>query len=88
MNAPHHRRLFPLFGFTFFTAILLLADVAQAALQQQWVAHYDGPAGLIDQSYDIATDAAGNTYVAGISETTGSIFQVFVAKYDSTGGQA
>jgi hypothetical protein len=54
-------------------------------LDQLWVARYDGPAGLGDGAYAIATDGSGNVYVTGLSIGVGTNFDYATIKYDSSG---
>jgi hypothetical protein len=50
---------------------------------QQWVATWDDPAGMWDEAYAIAVDAAGNSVVTGRSYAGG--FGAVTIKYDSDG---
>ena len=68
-------------------SLLFFAGGAQAAMLQQWVASYNGPANNWESAYDVATDAAGDTYVTGYSNDGTSTPDVFIAKYDPTGTQ-
>jgi hypothetical protein len=51
---------------------------------QQWLAAYTGPVDW-DAPEDVATDAAGNVYVAGSSVGSASSWDFLTIKYDSTG---
>jgi len=52
---------------------------------ERWIAHYDGPAEDPDFGIDVALDAAGNVYVAGMS--WGNNFDYITIKYDPSGKQ-
>jgi len=52
---------------------------------QQWVAEYDGTASNRDYAYAIAIDDAGNVYVTGQSEGSGTYFDYATVKYNSSG---
>jgi len=54
--------------------------------QVQWVQRYDGPS-LEDRAKSIAVDAAGNVYVTGFSEGTGTYDDYATIKYNSSGLQ-
>jgi hypothetical protein len=50
---------------------------------QQWAERYSGPGNSIPSA--IAVDGAGNVYVTGASESTGTNFDYLTVKYNSTG---
>jgi len=52
---------------------------------QQWARRYDGPGNSEDLVQDIAVDAAGNVYIAGISEGRGTQADYLTVKYSSEG---
>lgn len=52
---------------------------------QQWGALYNGPGNYIDVGYAIAVDLSGNVYVAGRSYGIGSVFDIVLIKYNSSG---
>jgi uncharacterized delta-60 repeat protein len=55
---------------------------------QQWFASYNNTgADGDDYAYDIAVDAAGNVYVTGNSQTSGSDRDALTIKYSSTGSE-
>ncbi|GAB3873935.1 hypothetical protein GCM10028824_26380 [Hymenobacter segetis] len=57
-----------------------------AAGQQQWAAHYNGPANADDKARSISVDAAGNAYVTGNSYN-GSNYDIATIKYARATGQ-
>jgi hypothetical protein len=75
--------------------VLVAAPIGsvRAQVQQDWVARYHGPNNLDDKARAIATDSAGNVYVAGVSCTQmddlGNCVasQYVTLKYDSGGNQ-
>lgn len=52
---------------------------------QEWVVRYDGPVSGNDGADAIAVDAAGNIYVAGTSEGSGTLHDYTTVKYDAAG---
>ena len=54
---------------------------------QLWVARYNGPANGNDGAYAMALDNAGNIYVTGYSEGSGTFRDYATIKYDSNGNQ-
>ena len=54
---------------------------------QQWVARYDGPGNASDVVTALALDAAGNVYVTGISEGSGTSVDYATVKYNTAGIQ-
>jgi len=54
-----------------------------------WTAQYNNAANESDRSYDLATDASGNIYIAGKTDINGSPIvtndEIFTAKYSSAG---
>jgi len=53
----------------------------------QWVTRYNGPANLFDRAIALAVDAAGNVYVTGESEGSGTDADYATIKYNSAGVQ-
>jgi len=71
-------------------AILLLLPLGMAqALPplEQWVARYDGPGNTTDVANALVLDGAGNVYVTGGSEGSGTQDDYATVKYDSNGNQ-
>jgi uncharacterized delta-60 repeat protein len=58
-----------------------------SAGQEEWVAHYNGPANGDDEANAIAVDAFGNVYVTGFSGRIGTHFDCTTVKYNSSGEQ-
>ncbi|MFN0156509.1 MAG: SBBP repeat-containing protein [Bacteroidota bacterium] len=52
---------------------------------QQWVARYNGPAGISDFAYALTVDLSGNTYVTGQSAGSGTSGDFATIKYNSSG---
>lgn len=52
-----------------------------------WVGRYDGPANEMDRANDVVVDQAGNVYVTGGSEGSGSMQDYATIKYGPHGGQ-
>lgn len=50
-----------------------------------WMRTYDGTAGTCDQACALAIDDAGNVYVTGKSEASGTSFDFLTIKYNSDG---
>jgi hypothetical protein len=51
----------------------------------QWVSTYNGPSNGVDEVRALATDAAGNVYVAGPSQGDGTGYDFAAVKYNSAG---
>jgi hypothetical protein len=60
---------------------------ARAAMVQQWVASYNGPANGWDCGLNVITDGEGNSYVTGFSSDYADPPDVFTAKYSPAGAQ-
>ncbi|SFQ52386.1 cadherin-like domain-containing protein [Hymenobacter arizonensis] len=56
-----------------------------ASGQQLWLARYNAPSNESDYPYATALDAAGNVYVTGSSQGTGSSDDYATVKYSATG---
>jgi len=54
---------------------------------QQWVTRYNGPASGYDKAYALAVDGAGNVYLTGFSEGSGTYHDYATAKYDAGGAE-
>lgn len=52
---------------------------------EQWVVRYNGPGNALDKATAIAIDSAGNTYVTGESDGSGTSRDYATVKYDSAG---
>ena len=66
-------------------ALAVLVVPAGADVNEDWVAEYDGPAGLDDAACAVATDPYGNVYVTGKSEKADAFDDFATVKYDATG---
>jgi len=71
-----------------FTILLfsLLCNTVFGQVNELWNVRYSGSANGIDQPVDMALDAAGNSYVTGITNN-GNDFDVITIKYDASGVQ-
>jgi uncharacterized delta-60 repeat protein len=52
-----------------------------------WVARYDGPAGEVDEPYDMVLDGDGSVYITGESEGVGTETDYVTIKYDTDGNE-
>jgi uncharacterized delta-60 repeat protein len=66
---------------------LFAPDWARPALSHQWVAAYNGPANDFDRAYTIATDSAGNVYVAGRAGLSATTCDYVTIKYSQDGSE-
>ena len=53
--------------------------------QLQWVKRYNGFSNGLDVACGLETDAAGNVYVGGTSDSAGTLYNYLVIKYSSNG---
>lgn len=58
-----------------------------AAGVQQWASRYNNTTNGTDEAWDIAVDYAGNVYVTGTSDGSGSNSAAVTVKYDASGAQ-
>jgi hypothetical protein len=68
-------------------SIIALVNNLFPQVTQEWVARYNGPGNAWDWGTSIATDAAGNIYVAGYSVGSGTSEDYVTIKYNSSGVQ-
>jgi len=61
--------------------------LANAQVNQEWVATYNGPGDDIDHAWAMALDGAGNIYITGYSRGVGTLNDYATIKYSSTGVQ-
>jgi len=54
---------------------------------EQWAATYNGTASSTDNARDITSDAAGNIYITGESDQTGTEADIVTVKYNAAGVQ-
>lgn len=54
---------------------------------QQWASRYNHTANGTDEAWDVAVDYAGNVYVTGTSDATGTNSAATTVKYDASGAQ-
>jgi hypothetical protein len=54
---------------------------------EEWIARYNGAANSEDWPNDLAIDAAGNVYVTGYSQGSGTFLDYATVKYDVSGVQ-
>jgi hypothetical protein len=70
----------------FLTLMLLISSLSFAdTVTQTWVRTYNNPQNLEDMLFDIAADGSGNVYVAGMSNTSYSTYDITLIKYNSSG---
>ncbi len=66
--------------FSLFTMTSVFSQVSQ-----QWAARYNAFTGSNENIYDILVDGSGNTYVCGSSDSSVTMSDAIVLKYNSTG---
>jgi hypothetical protein len=66
---------------------LFFITILSAQVTKQWDAKYSGPAHTLYEGRSIALDAAGNSYVAGISRDTNFVEDFTTIKYNANGVQ-
>jgi len=54
---------------------------------QLWVAIFDGTLSIFDGANEVEVDSAGNVYITGLSQNTGTSCDMATIKYDSAGNQ-
>lgn len=64
---------------------LFFSGFMNAQVNQEWVSIYNGQGNGNDESYAVAADNAGNTFVTGRSFISGSDFDYATIKYNSSG---
>lgn len=64
---------------------ICVANIALGQLQEEWVVRYDGPGGGEDYARVVATDSAGNVYVAGSTYLAYDEYDYLTQKYDTDG---
>lgn len=65
--------------------LLLISGSARTQLSQEWIRTHNGPMNGNDEALTHATDASGNIYAAGKMHVSGTQFDIYTAKYNSSG---
>ena len=66
-------------------ACLIVTGAAQAQMQKHWARCHNGSGNSEDYGYDIAVDAAGNSYVTGGATNALGVGEVVLVKYGPSG---
>lgn len=72
---------------TIITLQFIFIFILNAQVTKEWDAKYSGPAYTLYEGRSIALDAAGNSYVAGISRDTNFVEDFTTIKYNANGVQ-
>lgn len=68
-----------------FAFMIMCSGTASSQLSQIWLRTHNGSANATDEALSHTTDNAGNVYAAGKVFSTGSGFDILVAKYNANG---
>ncbi|RPI64896.1 MAG: hypothetical protein EHM44_02335, partial [Ignavibacteriales bacterium] len=72
---------------SFLFLLIILPIQISAQVTEEWVARYNGPGDLSDNSRDLAVDSDGNIYVTGSSYGGSTNWDYATIKYDSAGNE-